>query len=69
MLDKMNRKTQETCKKNTDMRKAAQEKRWSSWRQIVRKLRLSFVPFVVVVVVVVVNHHYLKELEIKLPIM
>ena len=69
MLDKMNRKTQETCKKNTDMRKAAQEKRWSSWRQIVRKLRLSFVPFVVVVVVVVVNHHYLKELEIKLAIM
>ena len=69
MLDKMNRKTQERCKKNTDMRKAAQEKRWSSWRQIVRKLRLSFVPFVVVVVVVVVNHHYLKELEIKLAIM
>lgn len=61
MLDKMNRKIQGTRKKNTDMRKAAQEKRWSNWRQIVRKLRLSFVPFGFFVVVVV-NHHYLKEL-------
>lgn len=45
IMDKMNRKTQGTRKK-TDMRKAAQEKRWSSLQQIVWELRSSFVPFV-----------------------